>query len=308
VVSYYREEHTEVTCPNIAHTLKQEQRVQLSRQTVYNILQRQGVWQPPLYGRAIQRFEKAAPNVLWQVDLIEQEETCLGTVYALVAIDDHSRFLTALRFSFTKAQEAILYALYVAFVEYGLPTGLLVDRGGQFYTAVGEGESRFLEVMQTLGIAVEYTSRPQTKGKVEKVIQFVERDFLNVQRNRVESLDDLNDKATTWRDWYNHRIHEGILTEPIRRYERSPHHVAAEPLWDAFAQEERKKVYRDGTICLWGVHYALPKEYAGGHAWVRTSTTRSRYSLALMMRSSLPTPVLLDLRSFSFDQGGEFWL
>ena len=42
------------------------------------------------------------------------------------------------------------------------------------------------------------------------------------------------------------------------------------PLWDAFAQKERKKVHRDGAISLWGVHDALPKEYAGGHVWVRT--------------------------------------
>ena len=31
--------------------------------------------------------------------------------------------------------------------------------------------------MKRLGVEVEYTSRPQTKGKVEKVIQFIERDF-----------------------------------------------------------------------------------------------------------------------------------
>jgi transposase InsO family protein len=270
VVSYYQEEDTQRSCPNIAHTLEQEQRVKLSRQTVYNILQRQQVWQPPLYGPLIRRFEKTTPNALWQVDLIEQETTCLGPVYALVAIDDHSRFLTALRFSFSKDQEAMLYALYMAFAEYGLPAKLLVDRGGQFYTAVGEGESRFLAVMQTLGIAVEYTSRPQTKGKVEKVIQFVERDFLNVQRNRLQNLDDLNAKAAGWRDWYNQRAHESILTEPNRRYKASAHRLASETLWNAFAREDRKKVYRDGTIRLWGVHYPLPKEYAGGHAWVRT--------------------------------------
>ena len=92
-------------------------------------------------------------------------------------------------------------------------------------------ESRFQEVMARLGIEVQYTSRPQTKGKVE-------RDSLGVQRNRVRDLDDLNARAETWRRWYNHREHEGIGKEcPASRYYHSPHHVEAEALWDAFARE-----------------------------------------------------------------------
>jgi len=45
-----------------------------------------------------------------------------------------------------------------------------------------------------LGVAVIYTSRPQTEGKVKKIIQFIERDFF-VERNRVENLEDLNHRA-----------------------------------------------------------------------------------------------------------------
>jgi len=270
VVEYYQEEDTRRTCPNIAHALMESERVKLTRQTVYNILRRHKVWVPPRHGGPpVTRFEMSAPNMLWQVDLIELEETCLGKVYALVVIDDRSRYLIALRFFFTKEQEAVLYALYLAFCEYGLPVRLLTDRGGQFYAASEKGQSRFLEVMTTLGIEVEYTSCPQTKGKVEKVIQFIERDFLNVERHRVANLEELNSKAEEWRAWYNTREHEGIQTIPQRRYFPSAHRVRADVLWNAFAREERKKVYRDGTIRLWSKAYSLPKEHAGDHAWVR---------------------------------------
>ena len=48
----------------------------------------------------------------------------------MVVIDDHSRYLLALRFFLTKEQEGVLYTLYLAFCEYGLPSCILVDRGG----------------------------------------------------------------------------------------------------------------------------------------------------------------------------------
>jgi len=270
VVDYYQEQDTRRTCPNIARAVAEREKVKVTRQTVYNILRRRGVWvPPPRRGPPLTRFEMPAPNKLWQVDLIELAETCLGKVYAVVALDDHSRFLTALRFFFTKEQEGVLYALYLAFCEYGLPARFLVDRGGQFYSTVQGAESRFQEVMTALGIEVEYTSCPQTKGKVEKVIQFIERDFLAVEGQRVTTLEELNRKAEEWRGGYNAREHEGIQSTPLRRYRPSTHRVGAELLWDAFAKEERKKVYRDGTIRLWSQRYPLPKEYAGDHAWVR---------------------------------------
>jgi len=84
---------------------------------------------------------------------------------------------------------------------------------------------------------------------VEKLIQFIERYFLGVERNRVRGLDDLNTRAELWRRWYNHREHEGIgKTPPASRYRPSPHRVGAEALWDAFAKEERRKARRDAIV------------------------------------------------------------
>ena len=166
IVGYYQEEDTKRTCPNIARALEEDHGITLTRQTVYNILRRRGVWVPPRRGeKPITPFEKPLPNMLWQVDLIELEETCLGKVYAVVVIDDHSRYLLALRFFLTKEQEGVLYTLYLAFCEYGLPSCILVDRGGQFYSALQGAESRFQEVMARLGIEVQYTSRPRRRGR-----------------------------------------------------------------------------------------------------------------------------------------------
>ncbi len=284
IVSYYQEEDTRRTCPNIARALEEEHQIKLTRQTVYNILRRRGVWLSPQLKReeAITPFEEPVPNGLWQADLIELEKTCLGRVYAVVIMDDHSRYLLALHFSFTKEQEEVLYIFYLTFCRYGLPVRILVDRGGQFYTSLERGESRFQEVMDKLGVEVQYTSRPQTKGKVEKLIQFIERDFLDVQRNRVTGLDDLNAQAEAWRQRYNQREHEGIgQLSPARRYRPSPHRVGADALWIAFSREERRKVYRDGAISLWGKRYPVPKEYAGWYVWVRIFYDRFKVCVGL---------------------------
>jgi len=58
--------------------------------------------------------------------------------------------------------------------------------------------------MKRLGVEVEYTSRPQTKGKVEKVIQFIERDFWrwSATGSRVWMI-------SPWWRWYNGWMHEG---------------------------------------------------------------------------------------------------
>ncbi|HHS98281.1 MAG TPA: hypothetical protein ENK08_10400 [Chloroflexi bacterium] len=271
VVGYYQEEDTRRTCPNIVRVLEEEHQVRLTRQTVYNILRRRGVWERPQRrsARRIRRFEAPVPNRLWQADLIELEETCLGKVYGVVILDDYSRYLLALMFFLTKDQEGVLYTFYLAFCEHGLPERVLVDKGSQFYATLEGAESRFQDVMSKLGVEVIYTSRPQTKGKVEKIIQFIERDFLNVERNRVKNLEDLNHRAERWRRWYNRRRHESIRKSPAERYQPSPHRVEAEVLWDAFAKEERRKIYRDGTIRLWGQRYPVPEAFIGQHAWVR---------------------------------------
>ena len=107
MVNYYQEGGTHRTCPNIARTLREEHQIGLGHQMVYNILRR-GVWQSPGGEGAIGPFEESVPNGLWQADLIELEETCLGKVYAVVIIDDHFRYLLALRFFFTEGQEGAL--------------------------------------------------------------------------------------------------------------------------------------------------------------------------------------------------------
>lgn len=257
------------SAPKVARLLKRREGVVLSRSTVWRILHRRGVWAPnPTQKIAVQRFERPHPNELWQIDLIELEPTAIGDVYGVPILDDHSRYLCGLRFFLTKDAETTLLTTYLAMKECGTPEEMLCDRGGQFVDATGKGETHFQEVAEALGIDLHIASRAETKGKEEKLNQFIERDFLDEVRWQIASLDELNRLAEAWRESYNHsHVHEATHCVPARRY-RAGVQVDDGLLRQLFATEERRKVTREATVRYRNHHIKVPEQYIGASVWV----------------------------------------
>ncbi len=253
----------------VARLLAKRHQVELSRKTVWLILRRRGVWERAASEkRAVQRFERAKPNELWQIDLIEKEPTAIGDVYCVPILDDHSRYLVGLRFFLTKGAETTLLTMYLAMTENGTPAEILCDRGGQFVDATGAGKTHFQEILELLGIRLRIAWRAQTKGKEERINQFIERDFLDEVRWQVTSLADLNLRAESWRRRYNqtHR-NESIRCTPAKRYEAGLK-VDTSFLKQLFAREERRKVSREATVRYHNRHFKVPDDYIGWHVWV----------------------------------------
>jgi transposase InsO family protein len=130
----------------------------------------------------VPRFERSQPNDLWHIDLIEKKPTAIGAVYGIPVLDDHSRYLLALRFFLTKDAQTALDTTYLAMHEHGTPAAIMSDHGGQFVDATGMGTTTFQGMLHALGIQPLLISRPQTNGKEERVNQFIERDFLDEVR------------------------------------------------------------------------------------------------------------------------------
>lgn len=253
----------------VARLLEKRHHIKLSRKTVWLILCRRGVWEP-YYGqkRAVQRFERAKPNQLWQIDLIEKEPTAIGEVYGVPIIDDHSRHLVGLRFFLTKGAETALLTTYLAMAENGTPAEILCDRGGQFVDPTGVGTTHFEEVLKALGIELSLASRPQTKGKEERVNQFIQRDFLDEVRWQVTSLPDLNQRGEVWRQDYNQtHVNETTRCTPAHRY-RPGLKVDPQFLKQLFTREERRKVTREATVRYHNRRFQVPEDYIGWHVWV----------------------------------------
>lgn len=77
--------------------LLQEQGTALTVTTINRILKRRGlVKKTDSHAPALERFERAAPNELWQMDGKGEYRASDGTCYPLSILDDHSRYAVGL--------------------------------------------------------------------------------------------------------------------------------------------------------------------------------------------------------------------
>jgi len=82
--------------------------------------------------KAFQRYEKAAPNELWQMDFKGEFQLPQGRCYPLTVLDDHSRFAIALEACGRNTTIIVQTALIKVFRHMACPTGsvAIMDRPG----------------------------------------------------------------------------------------------------------------------------------------------------------------------------------
>jgi transposase InsO family protein len=119
-----------------------------------------------------QRFERPAPNELWQLDFKGWIEIARQKVSPLTILDDHSRFLLALRPCTDLTMRTAWDVLWGALGEYGLPEAVLCDNAfGARSCPATRGVSWFESRLLRLGIQPIHGRpyHPQTQGKVERL-------------------------------------------------------------------------------------------------------------------------------------------
>ncbi len=118
-----------------------------------------------------QRFERCEPNELWQLDFKGWIEIQRLRVSPLSILDDHSRFLLALRPCTDLTMLSAWNVLWDTFGEYGLPEAVLCDNAFGAPSCPGSrGVSWFESRLLRLGIRPIHGRpyHPQTQGKVER--------------------------------------------------------------------------------------------------------------------------------------------
>jgi hypothetical protein len=140
---------------------------------------------------------------------------------------------------------------------------------------------RFQELVNALGISprVCRSYTPQTKGKVERSVGVVKRDFW--PGVSFTDLDDLNRQALAWCDALNRRVHQTTHARPVERWAEErlrplpAHWENGEQAWerDRWSAEERL-VSWDGYVAYDGVLYGVPGALglAGRRVLVSAST------------------------------------
>ena len=119
-----------------------------------------------------QRFERGTPNELWQLDFKGWIEIERQKVSPLTILDDHSRFLLALRPCTDLTMLTAWNVLWDTFGEYGLPEAVLCDNAFGTPSCPGtRGVSWFESRLLRLGIRPIHGRpyHPQTQGKVERL-------------------------------------------------------------------------------------------------------------------------------------------
>ncbi len=226
--------------------------------TVANILRRRGRVgpRPRAEPAPVQFFERSSPNELRQCDFKGPLEVGRRTVYPFTVVDDHSRYLLAVRPGTDKTMATAFEALWAAFGEFGLPERMLCDNGFGSPRPEVPGVSWLEARLIRLGIATSHGRpyHPQTQGKVERLHGTLEAEvWPHVRRDTIEHFDEDVDR---WRrEVYNPiRPHESLGDlPPVSRFRPSPRPRPARlPEVEYPAGSELRRVRGGGHVLLRG--------------------------------------------------------
>jgi len=224
---------------------------------------------PPV--KPIRRFEARYPNELWQIDIMgEVTFPLVGDLPLIAAIDDHSRFIPSGRFFYRKFGINVFMVMYEAFIRFGLPEGVLSDKGSQFKAWHPHGQANYEWYAQKLGIELIYASKPRTKGKIEALFRFIQRDFV-LEHLDLTSIEEINLAFERWLQDYNfNHSHRGIHRQcPADLYTPSLRKLTSEQLEFILVHEEPRKVLKTGMISYYGHYYRVPDRYINRRVWTK---------------------------------------
>lgn len=171
-----------------------------------------------------ERFERAAPNELWQMDYKGHFATAAGRCHPLTVVDDHSRYAIGLRACGDEREGTVQAELSAIFRCYGLPERMLMDNGSPWGCSDCEHRHTALGVwLLERGVAVSHGRpyHPQTQGKDERFHRTLAAEVIG--RRVFADLAECQRRFDAWRVVYNtQRPHQALdLSTPVTRYRPS---------------------------------------------------------------------------------------
>jgi transposase InsO family protein len=246
--------------------LLRERGVELPAVTIHRILLRRGmVREQDRHRPALQRFERAEPNQLWQMDF-KSPKGWNHAIGPLSVLDDCSRYAVLLQGTWSTRGEVVREQLESAFQNYGMPTEMLMDHGIPWWNGQGpRGWTRLTVWLMKLGMRLHFSGvrHPQTQGKVERFHGTLEQ----ARRRRGLPVAELHQAwLDEFRQEYNDvRPHEALgMKTPasvwfpsVRRYDPNP------PEWAYDSGREVQRLGRYGQLKLAGRWWQVCEALAG---------------------------------------------
>lgn len=204
------------------------------------------------------------------VDGVEKE------IYAFVMVLGYSR-LKYIEFSTSMDLETLMKCHMNAFAYFnGVPQQILYDNMKTAVIKHSPVEIRFNQKFEDFlayyGVVPKACkpNRPQTKGKVENVVGYLKKNFM--QRKHEPTLQALNEDVRKWLDkTANLKPNATTNESPIKRFEveekylQSSHKKAAFPV----VKWEIREVSRDSFISYRGKRYSVPFRFVGQNVKVK---------------------------------------
>lgn len=201
----------------------------------------------------------------------------------ILAIDDASRTILSGKFYDSDSTLNNMEVIKGVIKKYGLPTLFYTDNDSKFRVIrhgksvyqsyreeVLEGET-VTEVRRALaeigsGLITHLPYQPQAKGKVEKIIKFIEDCF--IKHHKAETLEELNQGFKRWISWYDSRNHRalGLAPEVVRERLIRNKKVAFRSLKKGldldtiFSVKDQRKPNKYNIFHYQGKEYQLPLE------------------------------------------------
>jgi len=247
--------------------LLQREGVALTRSTIHRVLLRHHLVHPAdRHQHAVERFQRARPNELWQMDF-KSPKGWNAPIGPLSVIDDHSRYVVLLQVTGSTRGELVREQLQTAFGHSGVPEAMLMDHGIPWWSATaptGATELTVWLMKQGIGLHWSGVRHPQTQGKVERFHGELER---ALRRRGWQGK-----PRQTWLDEFRRehnevRPHEALdMRTPASLWRPSPRAYDAQPpRWEYPAGAQVRKLDGDGKVRAyggsWNISQALRREW-----------------------------------------------
>ena len=218
------------------------------------------------------RWERSAPNELWQLDVVGGFLLADGTTAkALTGIDDHSRFCVSARLMPRERTQPVCDAFAAAMRRHGVPQQVLTDNGKVFTGRFAQPpvEVLFDRICRENGIEHLLTQprSPTTTGKIERFHRTLRTEFDTTQVFRTIKV--AQQALDEWVADYNaNREHSSIGdVAPATRFHaaETPARVPAQRRRPDRAADQwvSRHVARNGVVCVAYQQVSVGKHYAG---------------------------------------------
>ncbi len=263
----------------------------------YNLIEKEASQAATPY----QRFERAAPNEMWQADFKGHFAMKDGfRCHPLNILDDYTRFNLCVEALLSETYSAVQPVLERLFREYGRPQSLLCDNGTPWGTSQSAGFTHLEVWLMELDILTLHGRplHPQTQGKEERFNRSFTRECL--RQNEFLNISQSQDCFNRYRSFYNNeRPHYALdMAVPASKYHPSSRLMPKriEP-WEYGPEYTLHKVKSSGYISYRGQGYYLSEALGDKTIAIRESHLPGQ--VTLVFRNFKIARIDLDNRVFT---------